>query len=383
MLELLLPLFVGLTAMSLIGLDHEPEEGEEDHQDNEEIPPENGDDEPNEDLLHMYSEDRGIITAGPGADTIFVNANTGSSMFSIWDTSSDETDPPLEVNGSQGDDDFHLSGSGYVVRGDEGSDTIDLGDVSDAAVFGGMDDTITGGMGSDVYVHLDDNAVFQGGSGDDYVHSKSSSPVSLAGGDDVFVGVHEGKDLTSQGTDDLVYGGSGNDYLIGDLREFHLTWSHANDQGLVSSDHDTLYGDGGDDTINGSHGDLMYGGSGVDHFEVVLNHDLGGPPTTIADFDPDKETVEVRFGSGDGIEGSPEFFQGVSHDNFDQIVTDSGDSLLVDRSGQTLIKFLGTGPLIVGFEGCGVSPSAKLLVDLDGNSVSRSACDVVIRGQFI
>lgn len=371
MLELLLPFLVGATLFSLLD-DHAP------HSKSSNDGAEDDDAEQEPHVTVLTEDDRESYSGSEENDDVYVKTSTSQSLFYDWDRYTEEPDGAVvEVRGGAGDDHLHLSGGGYRVFGDQGADLIESGDASDVAIYGGQDDTVVGGIGEKVYVRLEGNAHFEGREGNDFVLSSSSTPTDLGDGDDVFVGLRDG----SGAEENLVFGGSGNDYLAGSMRESNLWSAHSSDQGNVSSDCDTLYGGEGDDTIIGSHGDLLFGGTGTDTFHVVLNMEAHLPAALIKDFDPSSEQIEIRAGQGDGESYSPEYFQGIKFSDFTQSINRDGETVIEDRTGQQLVRIAGGHDIKVGFESWDCDPRSKSLIDLQGHEIARADCDVLIRGQ--
>lgn len=377
MIELLAPIFLGLTAIAVFDVLSQSDDAPNGGASNEDPQPET--DAPRTIQLDEVSS----FCGGDQDEEISVNAKTTTTTFYDWDGYvSQQDEPAMEVRGGVGDDTLRLSGGGYRVFGDEGADAIYAGDSSDIAIYGGTDDTVIGGTGEDVYVRIGDNALFVGGDGDDFVISSSTSHSDLGNGNDFFLGLKDGWESGETSIPDLVYGGQGDDFIIGSARESYLWSAHANDQDLISRDVDTIYGGDGSDTILGSHGDHLFGGEGVDDFQVVLN--LGGDfsVTSIEDFEPWSEYIEVRVGDGDGVQYLSDHFQNLDFSDFSQHVNEAGDALLSDNSGQPILRIVGGGELKIGFEGWNSDLSSKCILDLNGNEIERADCQVIIRGQI-
>ncbi|MDQ3572007.1 MAG: hypothetical protein M3383_04000 [Actinomycetota bacterium] len=95
---------------------------------------------------------------------------------------------------------------------------------------------------------------FNGTSGsDDVVIERGSSVAYLRGGDDSFTGAKG-----NAGGSDRVYGGSGNDRIVGRSHVDTLRGGPGDDRLVGGPARDGVYGAGGDDTL--------IGGAGIDHF---------------------------------------------------------------------------------------------------------------------
>lgn len=205
---------------------------------------------------------------------------------------------------------------GNVIDGGLGNDRIYAGSGEDVVDGGGDDDviyglagrdTLFGGTGND-FIRGDGNALdptkmeytgfadhgndlLYGGEGDDSLVGDGGDDLLYGGvGDDVLYGdrMNDGSPddmpLIYMGNDTL-YGGAGNDYLEGGGRSDSLSggdgndfiWGDSDARLLDASAHgdDTLDGGSGDDTLIGGGGDdLLLGGDGAD--QLVGDENTGG-----------------------------------------------------------------------------------------------------------
>lgn len=139
------------------------------------------------------------------------------------------------IRGGQNDDHIYDFGSGSIVYGDKGDDTIEAQNDLDADEDGV---TIFGGSG-DPNDPLDGIDRIQGSNRDDMIQGN--------GGDDVINGRGDEDEIRGGKDDDFLRGGGGDDWVRGDKGD------------------DTVQGDAGDDTIEGGDGDdSLYGGKGGD-----------------------------------------------------------------------------------------------------------------------
>lgn len=373
MLEILIPLmFVAGAASAIIGLEpgDDSDRSDPDPNDEDEVEP-----------SFVDINEVGSYSGGDQDDVLHVGGDTGTSMFYDWDGYAEHPDGPAnEVCGGAGDDKLLLSGSGYRVFADEGADLVDVGDASHVAVYAGADDTVIGGIGEDVYVRLEENATFEGREGNDFVISSSTSPTSLGQGDDTYIGVSGNG--TTDSSADIVYGGAGNDFIAGSVKESNLWHAHPGDQGLVSFDTDILYGGSDADTLLGSHGDQLYGGEGHDTFITVLNIENHQNATQVMDFEPGLDQLEVRLGQGDLNYSSSNYEGRASSLDLSQQVDANGDTVLLGRDGQELVRVVGVGNLKIGIDDGQAEADSKWLLDLNGEAIEREFCDIVVKGQF-
>ena len=234
-----------------------------------------------------------------------------------------------------------------VLRGGDGNDLLFGGGDSDSLYGGTGSDYLDGGIGGDRLDGEDNDDVVRGGANDDTVHGgRGIDWIYGEGGNDVLFGdggtligmtdVMAGQVLWGgDGTDylyayaptaslategslmgDEMHGGSGNDWLYGNIRR-ELLYGEAGNDMLVGDwlkgpvygvndladsygANDTLYGDGGEDQLYGGGGDddiwggpdsdwlegqagadQLYGGSGID----VLKLDTAYAPFGERGFD--------------------------------------------------------------------------------------------------
>lgn len=155
---------------------------------------------------NTYTDVSGVtILTGDGDDQIYVQSTDGDGPLSA------------AIDAGGGDNTVALNFAGSITTGD-GADTITLEDSYRGEVFtnGGNDNITVSGNCIDAVIHA--------GDGDDTV------------------------DASNNATGITLYGGAGNDTLIG------------------SAYTDYLYGEDGDDHLYGNAGsDVIYGGSGTDY----------------------------------------------------------------------------------------------------------------------
>jgi len=124
-----------------------------------------------------------------------------------------------------------------------------------------------GGSGNDALIGGTDADSLNGGSGDD----------ALSGGDgnDVLKGGTGHDDLQGDDGKDKLYGGSGNDTISGDDGKDYINAGTGDDVIFGGANNDKIFSGAGNDIING--------GSGSDQF-VFRSDDLGGYHDEISDF---------------------------------------------------------------------------------------------------
>ena len=328
--------------------------------------------------LEVVSGSTGMFLGTEADDRITVEADTGRDASYIWDGYADQT-VLLEIAGGEGDDTINLSGAGYVVRGDEGADEIRLGDASGIAVFAGKDDLVIGGGGANIYVNISADARFVGGEADELVHSTSTAVVNLGAGNDRFFGINVAGTQTTVGQE--VLGGEGDDFLHGGIDEQALWWAHANDQGNISLDVDTLNGGAGSDTLLGSHGDILIGGEGDDEFTLVLNRLETDEYAKILDFAAGQDVLTIRYGENSGGTPNADLFENLQQGYFN-VTEENGDTFISNDTGQVLVQLVGTTGLTIGIQSWLPEQARFQLLGLDGSPVQKEACSVLIVEQW-
>jgi Ca2+-binding RTX toxin-like protein len=188
------------------------------------------------------------------------------------DTFTGSTCPNL-LMGAAGDDTLRgLAGADTLV-GQLGSDALDGGEGSDVvAQTADADQLLTNdeltGAGTDALVSIE-RASLAGGMGANRLDASAftKGPVSLFGGEgnDVLIGTRTGDLLDGQGADDQLAGGSGDDVLKGDDGDDVLAGQAGDDRLAAGSGNDFVSAATGDDRVNGSQGnDRVDGGAGND-----------------------------------------------------------------------------------------------------------------------
>lgn len=217
------------------------------------------------DVIYAYDGDD-VGDGGAGSDSLF--------GFAGNDT----------LDGGAGDDGLAGNEGDDVLRGGSGNDLLLGGTGNDTLTGGDGADTLEGGEGDDVY-HVDaaDTVVEGENAGLDIVYSTGSyqlglnlEAVYLLGGGN-YVGV--GNDLSN-----WIYGDSGDESLFG---------LHGNDVLDGGAGHDGLAGNEGEDWLRGGDGnDTLIGGEGADRLE-------GGDGDDLYYLDADDTVVEGENGGLD------------------------------------------------------------------------------------
>lgn len=245
------------------------------------------------------------IGGGDGMDTICGNDRGSGSVTNDNDSMRGNNDDDLIFGSSPrshtantNDNDSIIGDAGYdILYGHEGNDTL-VGGTEDDSLYGGFGTDSLHGNSNDDYLLGD--SFFTTGDVTLYLDTAVSEPNYQAGGtggtagNDTLYG-HDGNDyaygddgadlivggLNDALTADVLSGGFGSDTIWGDdtsaapdtvttgFRDVILgSRSDTNNSwnaSANSSDHDVLYGTGGDDSIYGQEGnDKIYGGVGND-----------------------------------------------------------------------------------------------------------------------
>ncbi len=191
----------------------------------------------------------------------FIDLGSGNDQASVV------TDGPTEVRGGSGNDIVTVNGMGNAnLTGGDGNDSLRAGDGNNFLSAGAGNDFVNAGTGNNVIDAGDGNdqvtvgSFFAPGVGVNLIHSGSGNDVVRVssnvlgvvfagdGDDEVVIGFKPSFFTGPAGTGaGVVFGGGGNDILLG------------------GPSGDLLFGDSGNDLISGGLGaDALYGGAGSD-----------------------------------------------------------------------------------------------------------------------
>ncbi len=243
-------------------------------------------------------------------------------------------------------------GIGYINVEGDGADVIDAGSGNDWVFAGDGDDLMQGGTGNDYLVGQTGNDFIEGGADDDMLYGDGvqgdlvQAPGSLGTytlpafqGDDYIDGGAGTDFISGDGGADELFGGDGNDTLIGDSSLLDAQY-HGADYLDGEEGNDTLYGYGKDDTL--------FGGAGDDILE--------GDSNSVAAADHGADYLDGEDGNdtlkGDG--GNDTLFGGAGNDQLfgdtdDTPVAYQGNDYLDGEEGDdTLRGYAGNDTLIGG-----------------------------------
>jgi hypothetical protein len=252
-------------------------------------------------LLSSLSDGRVSVRTGPGNDSVDATSlPDGTIVLTVDGGAGDDVlmtgaGPDLifggdghdTISGGLGDDTIHGGAGHDSLRGESGNDVIRGGDGNDSLYGGAQLDDLQGEAGNDeVYGQGSTGDSVGGGPGDDTIDGGSGNDVLVDGGDaditvtngamigglgnDVLVDVERALITGGAGanridlsgflvpgfTTSTVFGGDGNDTIIG---------SGANEQFRGDQGDDSLIGNGGNDYLAGGAGaDTLTGGDGDD-----------------------------------------------------------------------------------------------------------------------
>jgi Ca2+-binding RTX toxin-like protein len=201
------------------------------------------------------------VRAGDGNDVV---NNTSATPSTLWGEAGDDL-----LDGGQGND---------ILRGDGGADRF-FGD-------GGIDGVTYFGIAANVHADLDGVAGDDGPSDGDTI-ATDIEDLYGGNGNDTLIGNavrnrlvgNAGNDTLSSGDDhDILSGGAGNDFLSSGTGNDSLSGGADNDTLLAFDGNDSLDGDAGDDRLFGHNGnDTLDGGTDDDTL-------FGGQDISISDF---------------------------------------------------------------------------------------------------
>jgi Ca2+-binding RTX toxin-like protein len=375
-MELLVPLFAALIFGTAL---LERSEGDDDAPEAPPAGPTEG-----ADVLTVRTDAAGTYDGLGGNDTITaVSSNdavlTFDPLFLSGEFFGDAQ--PLTVFGGDGDDDISVSGNGLRVDGGNGTDVIRLNGVTNATIFG---ETVYGqaampgedpGDVPDVLIYINGQngtGQFFGGTSDEVV-SGGSDVNGGAGNDSLYSGEFAAH----------LKGDDGDDVLDGNrAREFR---SFSELPMFLATDVDTLDGGVGDDTISGSHGDIMTGGAGADSFVAYTDTQhwdrlsVEQPDAVmVTDFDPAEDRMVILFDEISGADDGP----GPTLAGRITTEVDADGNLLVIGDGETLAVIAGGANATVVIQiGQDSSSGTTSIVygNLDGTPASAADADIIIQ----
>ncbi len=212
------------------------------------------------------------IFGGSGNDTLTgnslnntLNGNDGDDVLSGGDGND-------TLNGGAGADTLDGGDGNDALNGGAGADALDGGDGNDKLYGESGNDTLVGGAGNETYVFntntpLDSDTVTDS-AGNDYLYfvgSTNNVTVNLGLTTPQVVNANLTLTLTSATSIEHIYGGSGNDTLIGNTLNNTLNGYEGDDVLSGGDGNDTLNGGGGKNILIGGNGaDLLTGGSSED-----------------------------------------------------------------------------------------------------------------------
>ncbi|WP_298045342.1 peroxidase family protein [uncultured Citricoccus sp.] len=191
---------------------------------------------------------------------------SGEDHIVVQDTDQDST-----IRTGLGDDSVWGKGGNDTIEGDDGADALMGGNGDDVItdIFGddrlqgeGGNDALNGGPG------LGD--LLFGGSGQDFIVGGHDASTTFGGlGNDFILGGTGRDNARGDEGDDWIDGGTNADLLVGDLSN-----TAQNDAGLYHGGHDVLVGRTGNNDHDAEAGDdVMIGGPGTDRFAGMLGFD--------------------------------------------------------------------------------------------------------------
>ncbi|WP_319585586.1 putative Ig domain-containing protein [uncultured Desulfobulbus sp.] len=228
------------------------------------------------------------------------------------------------------------------------------------------DDRIYAGCGSDTVHGLGGNDAISGGNSfsNDFIALLRQYYPWLPEGFSIDWSVGDSESLVNN--NDELYGDNGNDILEGGVGIDQLFGGNGDDALSGGDDIDSLYGEDGDDILSGgADGDMLYGGAGNDRMESGTGDDLlvgglgsdyldGGEGFDSARYNESTEGVVFDLNAGSGVGGeaegdilvSIEYVLGSSH--ADSIWGNSGDNRINGGGGQDTL-YGGDGDDVLGY----------------------------------
>ncbi len=178
----------------------------------------------------------------------------------------------LNIDGNTYDRSIKFTGGEHVVLGGTEKDDVLIADLGDDTIWGD---------GGDDYI--------EGGHGINRLHGGTGSDIIYGGGDPEFIHGDEGDDIINggNGLGDLIFGGSGNDFVVAGIDAKEVFAAEGNDFILGTPDMDFLLGGEGDDWIEAGEGFDTVAGENSELFfnSPIIGHDVMFSGTNESDFD--------------------------------------------------------------------------------------------------
>ena len=240
------------------------------------------------------------ITGGPLKDDVYA----GEGADAVWGLGGNDV-----LRGEGGDDAVSGGDGNDVLSGSTGNDRLLGGNGDDRTMYGGPgNDRLEGGAGSDYLQGDAGNDVEDGGPGIDFFvedveYAPGTDADSFIGGSESDVALYwnrtkpivadadavKGDDGAAGEHDTIgtsveqIWGGDGNDRLIGTSRNETLDGGLGKDTILAGGGDDALWGGGGVDYLDGGAG-RDYCADDVETGETVINCEYGNgaPPAALA-----------------------------------------------------------------------------------------------------
>jgi len=222
-------------------------------------------DEDSADSAAPFADDAGETTDASGQSGAGVAEDETVESFATEEPAADAAPPAEETDVSIAEP--QDAAPGEVIAGDGGDNTL-IGTERDDTMDGlaGDDrlvglagnDLMTGDTGADTLLGGYEVDVISGGEGDDRIKGGR--------GNDFLFGDDNDDTLIGGQGDDVISAGTGADYLRGDEGDDVLYALDVGSQGAP----DTLFGGEGNDRLIGDDGDTLTGGEGVNRFEIVV-----------------------------------------------------------------------------------------------------------------
>ena len=184
------------------------------------------------------------------------------------------------LSGGDGNDTLNGGAGNDKLYGGAGADTLDGGDGNDTLYGESGNDTLVGGAGNDFYVFntntpLGSDTVTDS-AGNDYLYfvgSTNNVTVNISLTTPQVVNANLTLTLASATSIEHIYGGSGNDTLIGNTLNNTLNGYDGDDVLSGGDGNDTLNGGVGNNTLNGGAGnDTLVGGAGNETYVFRLKY---------------------------------------------------------------------------------------------------------------
>ncbi|TCO68856.1 Hint domain-containing protein [Rhodovulum euryhalinum] len=302
------------------------------------------------DLIDLGGMGGGVTVTYTGDEAGWIGDGASTLTFSeIERLALTDLADRLDASGATVGIDVDAGSGNDTITGGSGDDTI-LGGIDHDSLSGGLgNDSLDGGANNDSLFGDDGNDTLDGGIGSDTIYGGNDDDLIFGGGN-----TGNADSLYGGSGNDTIYGGDGAGYdrLYGEDGDDFLDGRLGNDTLIGGLGADTLIGGAGDDLLTGEDGnDLVLGGAGSDSLfggagtDTVSYADATGPMSINLDFGMAADSL---FTEMDQLSG----FEAVIGSDFDDTISGgAADETLLGGTGDDWLAGNAGADVLTGGDG--------------------------------